>query len=349
MEVAMLLGFALMLYIAWCIGANDASNPTECAVGAGALNLRKALILFSAFVAVGSVAQGWMVMKTFGGGVSELRSIYDALAASLSTGAWITAASLLGMPISTTHSAVGSVLGVGLAHLLVYGRASIRYDVVLRVVVSWITSPLGSIALAALLYLALRKLYTFSTTRMGVPPDRVDRLLRYALIAALAFSAYSFGANDVGNATGVYLAFLRLGGGAPSEGVDVAAAVTLASVGALGIALGGLTVGKRVVATVAYRITKLDLVSGVAGELANALVVWLFTTLPYMMFGYGMPVSTTHASVSAVIGVGLAKGGSRMIDAPTVLKIVASWLLTVPLCAGMALGLRILVHALFHV
>ncbi len=348
MDVAIALGFALMVYIAWCIGANDASNPTECAVGAGALNLRRALVLFSVFVAAGSLLQGWMVMKTFGGGVSDLKSIYDALTASLATGTWITAASLLGMPISTTHSAVGSVLGVGLAHFFIYGSASVRYEVVLRVVISWITSPLGSIALAALLYVALRKLYGYSTTKMGIPPDRVDRVLRYVLIGALAFSAYSFGANDVGNATGVYVAFVRLGG-APARGIDVATAMVLAAVGAFGIALGGFTVGRRVIATVAYRITRLDLVSGVAGELANALVVWLFTTVPYVLFGYGMPVSTTHASVSAIIGIGLVKGGPRGISASTVLKILASWLLTVPLCSGIALGLRVLVYGVLRV
>jgi PiT family inorganic phosphate transporter len=93
-----------------------------------------------------------MVMKTFGGGVTEIRSIYDAIVATLAAGIWITLASYSGMPISTTHSAVGGVLGIGLAHTLLYGYTSIRYDVLLKVVISWITSPLSSILLTFIIY-----------------------------------------------------------------------------------------------------------------------------------------------------------------------------------------------------
>ncbi len=344
MDIGVVLGFALMVYIAWCIGANDASNPTECAVGAGALSLKKALMIFSIFVALGSLLQGWMVMKTFGGGVSELRGLHDALVASLSTGLWITMASFLGMPISTTHSAVGGVLGVGLAYVFMYGYANIKHEVVLRIITSWITSPLSSIIISALLYIALNRLYNY-LTRKGISPDRI---FKYLLIFALMFSAYSFGANDVGNATGVYVMFLKFSD-ASIRGVDIATAVMLATVGAFGIILGGFTVGRKVITTVAFKITRLDLISGVAGELANAFVVWLFTTVPYILFGYGMPISTTHSSVSAIIGVGLVKGGLRAVNKLIILKIVASWFLTVPLSAGIALSLRILIHNILNV
>ncbi len=344
MDITTILGFALMLYIAWCIGANDAANPTECAVGSGAINLRKALLLFSIFVALGSIMQGWMVMKTFGGGVSELRSIQDALIASLSTGIWITVASLSGMPISTTHSAVGAVLGVGLAYMLVYGYTSIKYEVVLKIVISWITSPISSILISALLYHTLSRVYGYLKMRNMSP----DKVFKYLMILGLLFSAYSFGANDVSNATGVYVTFLRISS-STTDGMDIGTAMMLAAVGALGIILGGFTVGEKVITTVAFKITRLDLISGVAGELANALVVWLFTTVPYILFGYGIPISTTHASVSAVIGVGLAKGGLKSIDMPVILRIVTSWLLTVPLTAGIALSLRILTLTILNV
>lgn len=347
MDIGIVLGFVLMVYIAWCIGSNDAANPTECAVGAGALSLKKALIIFSIFVALGSLLQGWMVMKTFGGGISELRGLHDALVASISTGLWITMASTFGMPISTTHSAVGGVLGVGLAYILIHGHASIKYDVLFRVIISWITSPLSSVIVSALLYIALSRLYNY-LAKKAILQDRVNKIFKYLLISSLAFSAYSFGANDVGNATGVYFTFLRFSG-VYVEGIDIVNAVILAAVGAFGIILGGFTVGSRVITTVAFKMTRLDLISGTAGELANALVVWLFTTIPYLLFGYGMPISTTHASVSSVIGVGLAKGGLRALNKLIILKIIASWLLTVPLTAGIALSLRILIYTTFNV
>ncbi len=339
-----MLGIALMMYIAWSIGANDAANPTECAVGAGVISVRKALVIFAVFVFIGSLLQGWMVMKTFGGGISKIATLQDALIASASTGLWITVASLLGLPISTTHSAVGAVLGIGISHLLIYGSASINYSVLIKVVTSWVTSPLASILLVVLLYKLMSRLYIGMSVK-GLNPSE---LFKYLLIATLAFSAYSFGANDVGNATGVYLAVIKVGG-SDIESLDINTALMLAMLGAIGIALGGFTVGYKVIETVAFKITRLDLVSATAAELANALTIWLFTTIPYVLFGYGMPISTTHASVSAVMGVGLIRGGSKGIDKHIVLRIIASWIATVPLTAGIALSLRILTHMLLGV
>lgn len=330
-----------MMYIAWSIGANDAANPTECAVGAGAIGVKKALLLFAFFSFLGALLQGWMVMKTFGGGIAKIVTIYDALTASIATGVWITVASLMGLPISTTHSAVGAVLGIGLSHALIYGSTSINYSVLIKVITSWITSPLASIILVAILYRVLAAVYG-GLKRYKL---NVDKIFKYLLIATLAFSAYSFGANDVGNATGVYVAVVGIRGGGE---IDINTALLLATLGALGIAMGGFTIGVRVIETVAFRITRLDLVSGTSAELANALSVWLFTTIPYLLFGYGMPISTTHASVSAVIGVGLVRGGLRGIDKAIVLRIVSSWILTVPITAGIALTLRVLTHSLLN-
>jgi PiT family inorganic phosphate transporter len=124
----------------------------------------------------------------------------------------------------------------------------------------------------------------------------------------------------------------------------------LAALGAAGIALGGFTWGYRVIRTVGFRITRLDYVSGASAELANALVVWLFSKIPYLVFGYGMPISTTHASVSAIIGVGIAKHRSLQgVNWRTVGLIVAGWLLTLPVAASIGLavyvGLKEVVHA----
>lgn len=338
------LGLGLSAYIAWCIGANDAANPTQYAIGSGAIDLKKALILFSVFTALGALLQGWMVMKTFGRGVAEMRGIYDALAATAATGVWITAASLYGMPISTTHSSVGSVLGVGISYLILEGSARINLGVISMVVISWITSPLGAMLLAIALYKLLNKLY-INLRRRGLD---VDKVFKYIVIGGLAYSAYSFGANDVGNATGVYVTIINLGGMRVGD-VDLLTALLLAALGSLGIAIGGFTVGPRVITTVAFKITRLDLVSGAAAGLANASIVWLFTTIPNILYGFGMPISTTHASVSAVIGIGLLKGGLRGISTSVVLKILTSWVLTVPLTTALALSLRVLIHFILNV
>jgi len=331
----LIAGYAASLFMAWCIGANDASNPTETAVGAGALSVKQALILFSIFAAVGALAQGWMVMKTLGAGIVPRIDLYGALTAVLAAGMWITIASWRGLPISTTHSITGAVLGVGLAYVALgkMSVSSLNWGAVIKIVASWITSPIASILLAAAIYLGLRRL-AFS--------ERAESVLRIGLISALAFSAYSFGANDVANATGVYLTVTRDLLGMP----DVNTQIFLAVLGSIGIALGGFTLGKRVIITTAYKITRLEVVSGLAAELSNALVVWLFTTVPYMLFGFGIPISTTYASIASVIGVGLARYGVRGVNWRTVALIITSWITTLPITVSLAFTLRILVHVL---
>ncbi len=347
MDPILILGLILSFYIAWAIGANDAANPTNAAVGSGALTPKKALTLFAVFVLLGSVVQGWMVAKTFGGGITKIETATDALVATISTGVWITLASLAGMPISTTHSAVGGVLGVGIYKVLSLKSVEfINWDVMSKVVLSWITSPLSALALCFIL-MRLFDVMIDRALRRGANPKTLDNYIRYALIASLAFSAYSFGANDVSNAVGVYSVFSSLSGVA--TGFNMQVALTLSIMGALGIALGGFTLGYRVLNTMAFKITRLDLRVGLPAELSNALVVWLFTTVPTLIWGYGMPISTTHAAVGAILGAGLGRYGVRGVNWRTMSKIIFAWLITVPITALISLTLMWVIHVVFNV
>jgi len=100
------------------------------------------------------------------------------------------------------------------------------------------------------------------------------------------------------------------------------------------VAIGGFLLGARVIGTVAFRITRLDPVSGFAAELANAFVVHMFTTIPYMLIGYGIPISTSIAGVGSVIGVGLAMYRSAGVNKRTVLKLFMAWIGTVTITAA---------------
>lgn len=327
-------GYLLSIFMAWCIGANDASNPTETAVGAGAISLRSALILFSIFAFLGSITQGYMVIKTIGGGVTPRLDYYSALSAVIAAGVWIMVATYYGLPISTTHSIVGAVTGVGLAQVLIgyLSYTELRFNVLLKIVLSWILSPITGILFTILTYKIMSKILVKTRS------DRSEKILRYLLVASLAYSAYSFGANDVGNATGVYLAFTKETLGLP----DRQTMFLLSVIGALGICLGGLTWGKRVIVRVAYRITRLNPLNGFSAEISNALVVWLFTTIPYMLFGFGMPISTTYVSVATVMGAGLASSGGKGVNWKEVLIILSSWVLTLPVTLTLGLTIRLL-------
>ncbi|MEM4876243.1 MAG: inorganic phosphate transporter [Sulfolobales archaeon] len=73
------------------------------------------------------------------------------------------------------------------------------------------------------------------------------------------------------------------------------------------IALGGIVMGRKVLVTLAYRITRLDILMAIAAGVANAFTVWFFTTIPYLLFGYGLPISTTYAVAGAIMGASIAK------------------------------------------
>jgi PiT family inorganic phosphate transporter len=179
-------------------------------------------------------------------------------------------------------------------------------------------------------YALLRRLFTKNN----------QRLIEILTALCVAWDGYSFGANDVANATGVYLAVI---GGTTltlhALGLGISDVHFLALYGAVLIVLGGVVMGWRVVNTVGYRITRLDPPGGLTEAMCTALAQWLFTTIPYILFGYGMPISTTYASVAATFGVGIVRARSlrRGLNTRTVLLVVLSWILTLPIAAGLGI------------
>ncbi len=325
-SLLLFVGLAAAACLAWSIGANDMANSTSVVVGSGTLKFRQAFILFFVFQLLGALLQGYMVMKTLGKGVVHNIEIVGAITASISAFSWIIIASLVGAPISTTHSITGAVIGVGLSYMFLGSQETlINYQRIRDTVVSWMVSPVTSMILAAPLYRALRRL------RIG-DDSKAFKLL---LLAFAAFAAYSFGANDVANATGVYVTVTSSSFGIPDED----SMRFLALFASIFIALGGVTLGYRVVTTLAYKITRLDLRMSLAAGFANAFTVWIFTTIPYLLFGYGLPISTTYVAAGSIIGVGIARSGWRGINLKTVVFVITSWLLTLPVTAGLSIAI----------
>ena len=134
--------------------------------------------------------------------------------------------------------------------------------------------------------------------------------------------AFAHGSNDVANAVGPVAAVVSViqSGGGIDETALVPAWVLL--LGAVGIVIGLLTMGRRVIATVGSRITDLTPSRGFAATLAAAAVVVVAS-------GTGLPISTTHTLVGAVLGVGLARGIAAL-NLSVVRTIFLSWIVTLP-------------------
>ncbi len=84
MIVLLMFGLGLSFLMAWNLGANDAATPTSCAVGAGAISVRKAVILFAVFSTIGALAQGFMNIKTIGTGIVSDIDVLGAFTVTLS-------------------------------------------------------------------------------------------------------------------------------------------------------------------------------------------------------------------------------------------------------------------------
>ena len=160
----------------------------------------------------------------------------------------------------------------------------------------------------------------------AINKDReVEDIFKTIQVMTSCYIAFSIGTNDVANAVGpVAGIFSILKNNSLQSKVDVP--VMLLALGGIGIAIGIYTWGYRVIETVGRKITTLTNSRGFSIDFSAATSVLLASKL-------GMPVSTTHAVIGAVCGVGLARGLDA-VDFRIVKKIVISWIATIPAAAG---------------
>jgi PiT family inorganic phosphate transporter len=157
----------------------------------------------------------------------------------------------------------------------------------------------------------------------------VERIFAVLMIFTACAMAFAHGSNDVANAVGPLAAVV----GTVQSGGEVLQKTTMPPwillLGGAGIVIGLITLGYRVIATVGKKITELTPTRGFAAELSAATTVVLAS-------GIGMPVSTTHTLVGAVLGVGLTRGIGA-INLRAVASIFMSWLVTLPVGAALAI------------
>ena len=296
-------------FIGWSIGANDAANCVGADVGSGRITLREGIIITSLFGFLGALFIGQNVIKTVGKGIVPLDlldpklALFIALAACFGAGIWVVLATYLKLPVSTSHSIVGAVGGAGLAMgtPVIWGKLA-------NIFMSWVATPFGSALLALIMYYPFRFLFYFLT-----PPRLRAPAQRWLLILTSCYLAFTWGGNDVANATGVII------------GANITTPLIATLVGAGAIVLGIVTMGYRVIETVGYKITRLLPVMAIVAEIASAGNVHLYTHL-------GIPVSTSHSIVGAIVGVGLVTG-KHIFNTKLARDIVFAWAVT-PFAAG---------------
>lgn len=382
--IASIAGF----YMAWNIGANDSANSMAPAVGSRAITFKQAVIIAGVLEFIGAYFVGAHVTETIKKGVinpagfasSEILAL-ALLSAILGASLWVFFATWKELPVSTTHSIVGALMGVG---LIAGGVSMVSWGRVGSIFLSWIISPVISGVIAFYMFKLINKLliipenseertrkyfpafifltcciiclsllfktplgkkfdlgfmsglyyslgislvFTVITARIMIYklksfyPEEVFRILQ---IFAACYIAFAHGANDVANAVGPISGIYAIyNNGELSAHTEVQSLIL--AFGGIGISIGIFTWGYRVMKTIGCKITELTNTRGFAISFSAATTVLFASKM-------GLPVSTTHAAVGAVVGIGLARG-LEALDMGVVKNIAYAWILTIPAAA----------------
>jgi len=399
----------IAFYMAWSIGANDVANSMATAVGAKAITFKQAVIIAGILNLVGAIFVGSHVTDTVRKGIVSTTGIDNHIlllgfvASLLAAAIWVTLATWKEMPVSTTHSIIGALMGFG---LIAGGTSTVIWSKVGSVVASWLLSPLAGciltffvfkiivktifakdnpvaaakivgpiifgftaflIASSLFLKTPLSENYGFTDSDgliiatfvaiivalIGIVLLRkieaksnddhaaysaVEGIFRKLQIGTSCYVAFAHGANDVANAIGPVASIIPLAQGI-GLGSEVEVPIWLLALGGIGISIGCMTWGRRVMRTVGSRITSLTNTRGFSVDFGAATTVLIASKL-------GMPISTSHTVVGAVIGVGLARG-LEAVDLSVIKKIIVSWVLTLPIAAGTSITIFLILRGVF--
>ena len=170
MVVVLALAILVCAYMSWNIGANDVANAMGTSVGSRALTLKQAVIIAAVFEFCGAFFAGDAVTDTVRKGILNINLadenlvttaftndlMFGFIAAMMAAAVWLTIATRFGLPVSTTHSIIGGIVGVGLVLEIQHNASLIDWEVVRKVVLSWVASPLMGGILAFFTFFIVR-------------------------------------------------------------------------------------------------------------------------------------------------------------------------------------------------
>jgi PiT family inorganic phosphate transporter len=312
-------------------GFHDAANAIATVVSTKVLTPRQAIVLAAFFNLVGALG-GTAVASTIGQGLVDVSYVTMVTVFAGLTGAiiWNLATWWLGLPSSSSHALIGGLCGAALA------SADNNWNVMNwstglwpKVVLPMITSPLMGFFGGSLL------MFILTVCIHRIRPRVVNNVFGKLQLVSASFMGYSHGSNDAQKTMGIialalftgtksgafkdlppWLHFLRTPEFVIEKWVVIACALTMAA----GTAAGGW----RIIRTLGHKMVKMQPVHGFAAETTAALIIHGFTSL-------GIPVSTTHAITTSIMGVGAVKRFGA-VKWGLVERIVWAWIFTLPVC-----------------
>jgi len=298
-------------------GFNDAANSVATVIGTRVLRPIYAVALSAAANFVGPFVFGVAVAATIAKGIvsPEDITVYMIIGGLAGAISWSVICTMLGLPISNSHSLIGGIMGAGIAGL---GFEKLILDGLVKVGIGIIASPIGGMIIGFLLAGAI---ITFFAKHH---PARVNKTFGRLQLISSAWFALAHGANDGQKVMGIIVLILF------AEGIitefEMPLWVIFAAATAIG--LGTFAGGYKVIRTLGLRITRLRPYQGFAAETGGGIILAIFATL-------GIPASTTHAITGSIMGAGAVRR-KWAVRWKLGRQIVFAWLITIPGSAGIA-------------
>jgi PiT family inorganic phosphate transporter len=294
-------------------GFHDTANAVATVISTRVMRPWVAIVMAAVLNFAGAMA-GTAVARTVGNGIVgasvPLHAISAALVAAI---AWNLLTWYRGIPSSSSHALVGSLLGAGVAS---FGPGAVHWDVLWgKVVVPLLVSPVVGFLVALWLMRLLARFFG------AMPPARVGPIFRHTQVVSAAFMAFGHGSNDAQKTMGIITLALVSSGVLPA--FHVPTWVIALSAGAM--AAGTFAGGRRIIHTLGDRLAHLQPIHGFAAETSAATVILVASRL-------GFPLSTTHVISASILGV----GASQRLNAvrwAVASSMVNAWVLTIPVTA----------------
>jgi PiT family inorganic phosphate transporter len=316
----------LALLFDYVNGFHDTANAIATVVATRVLSPFQAILMAAVMNFAGAMS-GTAVATTVGKGIIEPGAVTQQLVISalLSAIVWDLVTWYYGIPSSSSHALVFSIVGAGIASggLGILGWVGIE-----KVLLGLVTSPVLGFVTAFLLMVGIVHLFA------RAHPAFVSRFFGRAQLVSSIYMAFSHGSNDAQKTMGVMTMSLAAYYGWTGDNWEVPLWVILSA--ATAMALGTASGGWRIIKTMGHKIVELKPIHGFAAETAAATIIEGATRL-------GIPISTTHVISSSIMGVG-STGNRRAVRWGVAGNIVTAWVVTIPACIFMGWLFSTLTH-----
>lgn len=297
-------------------GVHDCANAIATVVTTKVLSPRTAVIMAASLNLVGALL-GSEVAHTLGSGIVNTNLVVGSqllvLAALIGAIAWNVLTWYFGFPSSSSHALIGGLIGAAIAHS---GFASLNSASIFhKIILPLILSPLAGFTVAYAMTLLLQFVLSRADRRT------VNLRISKVRILSAAFMATSHGLNDAQKTMGVIALALFLFHQIGSVEVPFWVKLSCATAMGLGTAMGGW----KIIKTMGNRITKLEMVNGLAAETSASLIITGASLI-------GAPISTTHTITACIFGTGSSKRLSA-VRWELAANLVLAWVVTIPASA----------------